>query len=338
MTVTKSQRGTRSRRPVVQSLAAAFTLVELLVVIGIIAVLVSILLPALGAARQQANLVKCMANLRQMGQAMAMYVQDNQGMLPFGFVSGGETIGPGPTGHVYTNADGTTSQAIDWTRLLLNEMNSKYAATYATSANVSSSYAGIAGIFTCPEAPIAGSNGLASTILCDYSCHPRILPDLGTIDYYAHKINPKGGKAYMMGYKLSHMQRPYDMALVFDGSLKLFGGQWTVSVDAFGLDNSQDASAGTYLTDQYALLAPTQNASDSLDMTPNYNQGTATASDVNADSPLNWGNIRFRHIKNTKANALLADFHVQTFVFKPSGVLTPPGSASMERLNVNVNP
>src|SRR5947207_903652 len=82
----KSQRGT------------AFTLVELLVVIGIIGLLVSILLPSLNKARRAARTVQCLAILRQWGQAQAMYTQDFKGWavpnLQDPSPIGGTTSGP----------------------------------------------------------------------------------------------------------------------------------------------------------------------------------------------------------------------------------------------------
>jgi prepilin-type N-terminal cleavage/methylation domain-containing protein/prepilin-type processing-associated H-X9-DG protein len=61
----------------------AFTLVELLVVIGIIAVLIGILMPALSRARRQANTTACLANLRSMNQALSIYFAQNRGHLPY---------------------------------------------------------------------------------------------------------------------------------------------------------------------------------------------------------------------------------------------------------------
>ena len=66
----------RLRRP------SAFTLIELLVVISIIAILISILLPALAKARELANRAVCMANVRGIIQAMIMYSQNNNGTFP----------------------------------------------------------------------------------------------------------------------------------------------------------------------------------------------------------------------------------------------------------------
>lgn len=72
----------------------AFSLVELLVVLGIIAVLIAILIPALSAARQMALTVRCQSNLRQCGVAMTMYATDHDQIVPFHFNQGNGAFGP----------------------------------------------------------------------------------------------------------------------------------------------------------------------------------------------------------------------------------------------------
>ena len=109
----------------------AFTLVELLVVIGIIALLISILLPALNKARRSAQATVCLSQLKQLGLAIGIYATENRNViLPT------RVVGPDPT-------DGST-QADFWTHLLISTKVIPAPTITATSEMVSNS------VFVCP--------------------------------------------------------------------------------------------------------------------------------------------------------------------------------------------
>src|SRR5688572_2268912 len=88
----------------------AFTLVELLVVIGIIAVLIGVLLPVLAGVSARGRDIKCQANLRSIMQALYGYAAENKGSYPYGFYWN-KSLTSGNWGEAPDNVDG---QYISW--------------------------------------------------------------------------------------------------------------------------------------------------------------------------------------------------------------------------------
>jgi prepilin-type N-terminal cleavage/methylation domain-containing protein/prepilin-type processing-associated H-X9-DG protein len=112
-----------------------FTLVELLVVIGIIAILIAILLPALQQARRQANTVKCLASLKEIGNAYRMYSISNQGYYP--------------PGRHFDNRPGSQLPSRRWTDMLSPYMTN-YGKDFTTVADIAKLRARSV-LWGCPE-------------------------------------------------------------------------------------------------------------------------------------------------------------------------------------------
>ncbi len=100
--------------------ARAFTLVELLVSIGIIAILIGLLLPALSGVKISASEVKALNDLRQIGATMQLYVDDAGGMYPYFPPDTPHLIGPpeDPIGIIYVGDDDPWSMAYMWVTLM----------------------------------------------------------------------------------------------------------------------------------------------------------------------------------------------------------------------------
>src|SRR4051812_22542275 len=135
-------------RPLRHQRYSAFTLVELLVVIGIIAVLIGVLLPVLSKARGRAETIACQSNLRQVVQACVQYTIEYKGSYPWGFIFNRY----GPTGRPQP---ATETSYITWFSSCDKYMKSKETEIILYNANNNNIIDGatkrvFSGAFKCP--------------------------------------------------------------------------------------------------------------------------------------------------------------------------------------------
>ena len=254
---------------------AGFTLIELLVVISIIALLVGILLPALGAARRTAQNVQCLSNERQMGVATFVYADQNGGSLPFGANNGNPSMFP-------------DDELTDWSLLIFNVMG-KAEKTWKEEGLAGTQESGLSEMNACPSGILQEVTNSGSTNrIRQYSSHPRLMPNLTKADL---SKNPVVG---MQPANLDQLKNTSQIFLVADGTQNPDDG-WNTDAWLYGLNSSGWARAPYFLFGN-----------------PGFDYDKPISVGDNTDTRNNWGQIRFRHGGDSSGNFLFADGHAES--------------------------
>jgi prepilin-type processing-associated H-X9-DG protein/prepilin-type N-terminal cleavage/methylation domain-containing protein len=312
-----------TRRLSVHKQAIGFTLVELLVVIGIISLLISILLPALGKARAAAATLKCEANLRSISQGLAMYLLQYHG--------------------VYPQADGSSDNDNGQNKESFRTWGAHLAVCMYPGGNFpvedtgptphyhfddADSYSVVTnqrmnGVFRCPSAALDATD-LPWVPNTTYAVNPVVFANGCPKDNWnwgGSRNLPRGpwtSAAMTRGsvpyYKAGWMKNNAEKAIVMDSNIRVvqngqgIGGSWGACWDIDFPDiTNEGARAGYQLAENSELWSPG---------TPANILGTPvdlTSSDRDQGVPYWRYYPRFRHGNNNQGNFLFADGHVETF-------------------------
>jgi len=278
---------------------AGFTITEVVVVMVITSVVMALLLPGLGRARDHAKTAQGLANLQQIGQGVYIMAIDLNNTLPYGYWDGSPFTTTG-------NNDVVTDEEADW-MLVLNDYLAGGGATYTALAN-SSRQNVVLPIFRDPNATYP-DNGLHH-----YIGHPLLLPDRDVVE----NVENNQVKA-VVRYRLTRLRRPDEVVLAMDGiqvyntNINVINNplvQYTSRATAGDMDNgaldNRIANNPNFL--QTAFYDAGDNENDDL-INPGVNQDGVPSTVVNPTSNFD---IRWRQHNDTAANFVFPDGHSET--------------------------